>query len=112
ADEIAPMPGAAALERISGQLALRLAIRGLERVPRSGRLVVVANHPTGLADGLAVHDALKGVRPDLVFYANSDAHRVAPRFDDSLIPVEWVEAKRTRERTRITLQRTREAMAA
>ena len=29
-----------------------------------------------------------------------------------LIPVEWVEAKRTRERTRLTLQLTREAMEA
>jgi len=37
----------------------------------------------------------------VVFYANSDAHRVCPRFDETLIPVEWVAAKRTRERTRL-----------
>ncbi|MDP3384674.1 MAG: 1-acyl-sn-glycerol-3-phosphate acyltransferase, partial [Phenylobacterium sp.] len=42
----------------------------------------------------------------------SDAHRVAPGFSEVLIPVEWVEEKRTRERTRLTLQRTREAMEA
>ena len=30
--------------------------------------------------------------------------KVAPHFDEVLIPVEWVEAKRTRERTRLTLQ--------
>jgi len=112
AETIAPMPGREALDLISRSLALKLAISGLERIPRNGRLIVVANHPTGLADGVAVFDALKAVRPDLCFYANADAHRVAPRFDEVLIPVEWVEAKRTRERLRLTLALTREALEA
>ena len=112
AEAIAPLPGRAALDLISGLLAVKLAVTGLERVPRSGRLVVVANHPTGMTDGIAVYDALKAIRPDLCFYANADAHRVAPRFDEVLIPVEWVEAKRTRERTRLTLALTRQALEA
>jgi len=112
AEAIRPLSGRAALELVSRQLDLKLDVRGLERVPPEGRLIVVANHPTGLADGVAVYDALKGVRPDLCFYANADAHRVAPRFDELLIPVEWVVAKRTRERTRVTLALTREAMEA
>lgn len=112
ADAIAPMGGADAMEHISALLALNVEARGLERVPASGRLIVVANHPTGIADGIALYDVLKGPRPDLLFYANSDAHRVCPRFDEALIPVEWVKAKRTRERTRVTLQMTREAMEA
>jgi putative hemolysin len=112
ADAIAPMPGRAALDHVSGLLALKVVVQGLERIPRQGRLVVVCNHPTGIADGLAVYDTLKAVRPDVCFYANSDAHRVAPGFDEVLIPVEWLEAKRTRERTRLTLQRTREALDA
>ena len=78
-------------------------MRGLHHLPRTGRCVIVANHPTGIADGIAVHDALKAARPDMVFYANSDAHRVSPRLSETLIPVEWVEKKRTRERTRLTL---------
>ncbi|HEX6866518.1 MAG TPA: 1-acyl-sn-glycerol-3-phosphate acyltransferase, partial [Caulobacteraceae bacterium] len=49
---------------------------------------------------------------DMVFYANSDAHRVSPRLSEVLIPVEWVEEKRTRERTRLTLQMTKEALEA
>jgi putative hemolysin len=112
ADAIAAMPGRQALEHVSKMLALKVAVRGLERVPPKGRLVVVCNHPSGIADGVAVHDALKAIRPDLCFYANSDAHRVAPRFSEVLIPVEWVEAKRTRERTRATLQLTRQALEA
>ncbi|MDP3117667.1 MAG: 1-acyl-sn-glycerol-3-phosphate acyltransferase [Phenylobacterium sp.] len=112
ADAIAPLPGREALERVSGLLDVKLSVNGLERLPKQGRVVVIANHPTGIADGVAVYDAFKARRPDLCFYANSDAHRVAPGFSEVLIPVEWVEEKRTRERTRLTLQRTREAMEA
>jgi putative hemolysin len=112
ADAIAPMPGRAALDYVSELLSVKVETRGLEHVPAKGRAVFICNHPTGIADGIAVFDALKGLRPDICFYANSDAHRVAPHFDEVLIPVEWVEEKRTRERTRLTLQLTREAMEA
>jgi len=112
ADAIAPLPGRDALEQVSDLLDVRLTVSGLEHLPKQGRVVVIANHPTGIADGVAVYDAFKARRPDLCFYANSDAHRVAPGFSDVLIPVEWVEEKRTRERTRLTLQLTREAMEA
>lgn len=112
ADAIAPLPGREALDYVSDLLALKVVAHGLERIPCSGRLVVVCNHPTGIADGVAVYDALKAIRPDICFYANSDAHRVAPRLEEVLVPVEWVAAKRSRERTRLTLQRTREALEA
>eukprot|EP01035_Chromulina_nebulosa_P053332 gene53332-72878_t len=108
ADAIAPMGGKAALDFVSGLLAMEVAVSGLDHLPREGRLVIVANHPTGIADGVAVYDALKAARPDIIFYANSDAHRVCARFDETLIPVEWVAAKRTRDRTRLTLTMTRE----
>ncbi len=110
ADELAPLGGRAALELISNRLKMKVDIRGLGRVPSTGRLVLVCNHPTGIADGMAVWDALKIRRPDLMFYANADVHRVALRFDEVLIPVEWVEAKRTRERLRTTLMMTRQTM--
>jgi putative hemolysin len=112
ADAIAPMSGAAALDYVAAQLDLKVTARGLERVPATGRAIVICNHPTGIADGIAAYDMLKPMRPDVCFYANADAHRVSPRFSDVLIPVEWVEAKRTRERTRETLILTREAMEA
>lgn len=109
ADTIAPMGGREALESISRLLSVKLEISGLERVPRDGAFLILANHPTGITDGVALYDAVKTVRPDTLFYANSDAQRVCPRFDDVLIPVEWVLAKRTRERTRVTLKMTDEA---
>ena len=112
ADSIAPMPGGQALDAVSTLLSLKVRATGFEHLPSQGRVVIIANHPTGIADGVALYDAVKGLRPDVCFYANSDAHRVAARFDEVLIPVEWVEAKRTREKTRLTLQLTREAMEA
>ena len=112
ADAVAPLGGREALDYVARLLEVQVEVRGLERIPEAGRLVIISNHPTGIADGIATYDALRGRRPDLCFYANADAHRVVPRFSDVLIPVEWVEAKRTRDRTRTTLQMTREAMEA
>jgi len=112
ADAIRPLGGTEALAYISDLLALKVVASGVERVPSTGRLIIILNHPTGVADGVAVYDALKRVRPDLCFFANADAFRVCPGFADVLIPVEWVEEKRTREKTRLTLQLARAALEA
>jgi putative hemolysin len=110
-DRIAPMRGHDALEFIAQLLSVRLDVSGLHRLPASGPFFILANHPTGITDGIAMYDAIKHARPDVKFYANSDAHRACPGFIDNLIPVEWVPGKRTRERTRVTLKMTEAAMA-
>ena len=112
ADAIAPLGGVASMDHASALLGLDLRVRGAERIPTRGRVMIVCNHPTGLADGIAVYDAVKPVRPDLVFFANSDALRVNPRLGEVFIPVEWVPEKRTRERTRLTLRLAHEAFEA
>ena len=111
ADDIAPMSGKDAMEYMSALLDLRLDVRGLERLPKAGRCVIVANHPTGIADGAAMYDALKPVRPDVIFFANADAHRVCPRFHETLVAVEWVTSKRTIEKTKQTLRAAHKAFA-
>ena len=111
ADDIAPMSGRDAMEYMSALLSLRLDVRGLERIPKDGRCVIVANHPTGIADGAAMYDAIKPVRPDVIFFANADAHRVCPRFHETLVAVEWVTAKRTIEKTKQTLRAAHKAFA-
>lgn len=112
ADTIAPMSGRQSLDHVSDLLSLQVTTQHLDRLPASGRCLVVCNHPTGIADGLAVHDALRQVRDDLIYFANADALRVSPRLDETVIPVEWVHAKRTREKTRLTLQSAKEAFEA
>lgn len=111
-DAVSQMPGTDALAYVSNLLSVRATVSGLENLPHQGRLILVANHPTGIADGIAVYDALKARRPDICFFANSDAHRVCSGFDDVLIPVEWVEEKRTRDSARTTLRQAQAAFEA
>jgi putative hemolysin len=112
ADTVAPLPGAEALEEVSRILHLKLEAIRAERIPRTGRCVIVVNHPTGIADGVAVYDLLKTIRPDAIFFANADALRVCPGFADNLIPVEWVLEKRTLEKTKLTLRAANAAFEA
>ena len=112
ADAVAARSGPEALEYASHLLDLKVKVTGLENVPKDGRLVVVSNHPTGIADGIAMYDAIMPARPDAIFFANADALRVSERLAEVVIPVEWVESKRTREKTRQTLLRAREALLA
>jgi len=106
ADEIGPLPGDAAMEYASGLLSLDLDIGGLSRIPKSGACVIAVNHPTGIADGVAIYDALKQVRQDIAIFTNRDALRVNPRLSEFLIPVEWRENLRDRSKMRETLRLT------
>lgn len=109
ADAVAVRSGAESMDYVSGLLDLEVTALMLERLPAAGRCVVVCNHPTGIADGVAVHDAIRRVRADAIYFANADALRVSPRLGEVVIPVEWVETKRTREKTRATLEAARAA---
>ena len=112
ADAVRPLSGPQALEYMSDLLDLKVTVMNPDRIPATGRCIVVANHPTGIADGIAVFDAARARRSDAVFFANADALRVSPRLGEAVIPVEWVVEKRTREKTRATLQAAREAFEA
>ncbi len=112
ADAVQPLSGAEALDYMSDLLDLKVSVLNGDRIPTEGRCIVVANHPTGIADGIAVFDAIKARRPDAIFFANADAVRVSPRLGEAIIPVEWVHDKRTREKTRATLQAAKEAFEA
>lgn len=112
ADGIAARPGVGALEDASTLLSLDVGAEGLEHVPATGRCLVLCNHPTGIADGIALFDALKTVRGDISFFANADALRVCPGLADVVIPVTWPAAKRTLGSSRATLARAREAIRA
>ncbi|SEQ84573.1 Putative hemolysin [Faunimonas pinastri] len=104
ADRLAPLPTRPAMEYLSELLHLDLRIEGRENIPRSGGFVLAANHPTGIADGVAVYDALFPTRPDIAIFTNRDAVRVNPRLSDVLIPVEWREEFRNHTKAKETLR--------
>ena len=110
ADDVANMPGFQCFEYMSGLLGLDIRATNAERIPASGGFVLVSNHPTGIADGVAVFDLLKARRPDMMFFANRDAVRVNPRFAEMIIPVEWREEYKSKLKTRETLQLTNHAV--
>jgi len=110
ADNIVDKPGYEAFQYVSDILAANTKTSGLDNIPKEGKCLIIANHPTGLADGLAVFDAIKTRRPDHIFLANADAMRVVPKADDIIIPVEWVKDKRSQLKTKQTLINIRTAI--
>ena len=112
ANAVANMPGFQAFEHLSSLLALEIRADKPERIPEKGGFLLVSNHPTGIADGIAVFDLLKSRRPDMMFFANRDAIRVNPRFVEMVIPVEWREDYKSKLKARETLQVTNRAIEA
>jgi len=109
AEGVKGLSGQGAFDYMSDLLDLKVSTLNLERIPANGRCIIVCNHPTGIADGVAVYDAIKQRRSDAIFFANADALRVSPRLGEIVIPVEWVVEKRTREKTRATLDAAKQA---
>jgi len=102
-DTVEPLTGRQAFTVVTDKVRPQTQVEAMSNLPARGACVVIANHPTGLADGLAVFQAIKERRPDHVFLANADALRVIPKCEDIIIPVEWVKSKRTHAKARDTL---------
>lgn len=105
-------PGPGIMDEMARRLARDVEATGLEHIPRQGAALIVANHPTGIGDGVMLWHALAPIRPDLFFYANADILRVLPQMDQVILPVEWRVEKRTLAKTRETMTLTRAAMEA
>ncbi|MCB5202357.1 1-acyl-sn-glycerol-3-phosphate acyltransferase [Neorhizobium sp. T786] len=110
AGDIAPLSGFQCFEYMSNLLKLDVRATNAERVPEKGGFILVSNHPTGIADGVAVFDLLKERRPDMMVFANRDAVRVNPRFAEMIIPVEWRDEFKSKLKTRETLVLTNQSV--
>ncbi|RVV99089.1 glycerol acyltransferase [Mesobaculum littorinae] len=97
---------------LGNYLAQDLEVTGLENIPRQGPALIVANHPTGIADGIILHHLIAPLRPDLFIYANADILRILPQFESLIAPVEWRPDKRSHGKTRETMAYTRKAIDA
>ena len=100
------------MQHVAGLLARDLKVSGLDNIPRQGAALIVANHPTGIADGIMLHHALYPLRPDMFIYANSDILRILPQFQSLIAPVEWQVNKRSKAKTRETMEYTKTAINA
>lgn len=111
-EALEPMPGATVMQSLADMIARHVKVTGLEHVPRHGPALVMANHPTGIADGIVLFGALAKIRPDLFFFANADAIRVLPQLGDLIAPVEWRPEKRSHKQNRETMDYARTAFGA
>ena len=76
-------------ERLLSRLAVtyRTGERDIQQIPRTGPVVIVANHPFGILEGAILATVLARVRPDVRFLAN-ELLSVIPEIRDLLIPVD------------------------
>lgn len=111
-EHVQNMPAPQIMEHMAGLLARDVEASGLHNIPASGPALIVANHPTGIADGIILQHVIQNVRDDAYFYANSDILRILPQFDAMIAPVEWRKDKRSHGKTRETMAYTRKAVDA
>ena len=78
------------------ELDIRFDAVALAGIPREGPLLVVANHPYGVLDGLAVGWLTAQARRDFVILTNAVLLR-APEIRDFVLPVDFSETSAARE---------------
>lgn len=57
-------------EAIVNEFEIQHVVIGKEKIPKTGPVILVLNHPLGGLDGVAFIDALSGYRDDLIFIVN------------------------------------------
>ncbi|TOM60055.1 GNAT family N-acetyltransferase, partial [Vibrio parahaemolyticus] len=70
--------------------------RDLENIPTQGPVVLVANHPIGSLDGLAILRAVATVRPDVKIVANQFLSYIEP-LSSLFIPVDNIKSRTSRQ---------------
>ena len=68
----------------------------LEHIPTKGKLVIVANHPIGSLDGLALLKLVHSIRPDVKIVANEVLMALKP-LQSLLLPVDNMGSSSTKE---------------
>lgn len=75
----------------------------LERIPASGRVIIIANHPIGSLDGLALLKLVSDIRPDVKVLANQLLMAISP-LHSLLLPVNNMQGGTERRRLDAILQ--------
>jgi putative hemolysin len=92
-------------------VSLKLNEGGLERIPREGPLLVIANHPYGVIDGMALGAMITKVRPDTKIMTHSLLCQ-PPQAKPYLLPVDFGGTPEARATSVLTRKRTLEWLAA
>lgn len=109
AQSLEAAPASTIMRVMADRLAKLVQLSGLGHIPAHGPALIVANHPTGIADGIILHHLISQARPDAYFFANSDILRVLPQMESMIAPVEWRKKHRSHAKTRETMVYVRSA---
>ena len=109
AEHLRDAPSQQIMQHMAGQLAQMVTAKGFGNLPAHGPALIVANHPTGIADGIILNHLITQTRPDAYFFANRDILRVFPQMQDMIAPVEWRKELRSHAKTRETMAFVRQA---
>src|SRR5579863_2916285 len=82
------------------ELDVRFDADALARIPASGPVVIVANHPYGVLDGIVISWLIEKIRRDFVVLTNAVLLR-APELRDHVLPIDFTG---TEEATQTNLQ--------
>ncbi|WP_181702009.1 lysophospholipid acyltransferase family protein [Chthonobacter albigriseus] len=108
-----PVPGEsffqAAVRRL--QITVDIDEDRLAGIPRSGPLVVVANHPFGVLDGIVISWLIEKVRSDFLVLTNAVLLR-APEVKPYLLPVDFAETEEALATNLATRQAARRHLEA
>jgi putative hemolysin len=93
-----PVPGESFWAAAVRHLALRVHTNraDLEALPRSGPLMVIANHPFGVLDGIVISHLISQVRPDFKILTNAVLYR-AEEIRPYLLPIDFSPTKEALE---------------
>ncbi len=109
-EQLSPLTAEEQMVSLQAMLAKHVTARGMANIPTSGAALIVANHPTGIADAIMLNAALAPTRTDAFYYANSDIMRVMPQYSTMIAPVEWRPEKRSHAKMKETMRFTRSAV--
>ena len=109
-DDISNISGFECFTYLTNLLKFNLDIRNIEFVPDHGPIILAANHPTGLTDGIVMFEVMKDRRPDYTLYANIDMIKLSKGFEDIIIPVDWNDDNKNIGKSKEILKRTKETL--
>jgi putative hemolysin len=112
AQAFAHAPASQIMDQMGKRLAQTVSASGLGHIPAHGPALIVANHPTGIADGIILNHLIATARPDAYFFANRDILRIFPQMEAMIAPVEWRTELRSHAKTRATMSYVRDATKA
>ena len=88
------------------QVAVQVSPQDLARIPQTGPVVVVANHPFGLLDGMVLDSILLRVRPNIKMLTNAVLCHLR-ELHERFIPVHVLDAQATSDNVKAVRQALR-----